>query len=82
VLAREAQEAGQLRQGVQQARDRGGVAGAPAGGERLGAAVGFGQRRRTGLGLDVVEDLSVVGLGRVLVSLAHLGQDVAGAVKP
>jgi hypothetical protein len=32
--------------------------------------------------VDVVEDLPVVGLDRVLVGCADLGQGVAGAMKP
>ncbi len=62
VLAGEAQEAGQLGQGVGQAGDRRGVAVAPAAGERLGTLACLVDRRLAGLGGDVVEDLPERGL--------------------
>jgi hypothetical protein len=80
VLAWEAQVGGELGQGVEHAGDRARVAGAPAGGERLGAAAGLDQGGLAWGLLDVVEDLPEGGLERVLVGCADLGEGVAGAM--
>lgn len=80
MLAGEAQEAGQLGQGVGQARDRCGVAVAVAAGEGLGPAAGFGDGLLARVGGDVVEDLPEGGLDLVLGVLWDLGEQVPTAL--
>jgi hypothetical protein len=58
------------------AGDRTRIPGAPAGGERLGAAARLGHRQRTAGSGDVVEALPAVGLDRVLVGRADLARVV------
>jgi hypothetical protein len=82
VLAGEAQETGEFRQGVQQAGDRCGVALAVVVGEGVRALAGLGDRCLVGLGGEVVEDLPERGLDLGLGVLWDLGDEVAGAVKP
>jgi hypothetical protein len=82
MLAREAQEAGQLGQGVGQAAHRRGVALAVPVGEDVRALAGLGDCRLAGVGGDVVEDLPERGLDLGLGMLGDLGEEVAGTVKP
>jgi hypothetical protein len=80
VLAREAQEAGQLGQGVQQAGDRCGVALVVAVGEGARPPAGLGDRSLAGFGVEVVEDLPERRLDLGLGVLWDLGEQVPGAV--
>ena len=61
VLGREAQVGDEVLEVVFEAVDRGGVELAPLRGERPGPVAGGGLGRGSGLGVDVVEDLPVLG---------------------
>jgi hypothetical protein len=76
----EAQEAGELGQGVQQAGDRCRVARVVAVGEGVRPLAGLGHRGLAGFGVDVVEDLPERGLDLGLGVLGHTREQVAGSV--
>jgi hypothetical protein len=78
VLGREMQVGGERAQVRAQALDCAGIAGAPLRGEVVGALQGDGDRLLARRRLEVVEDVPVVLLHRLLVGLADLGDQVAG----
>jgi hypothetical protein len=76
VLGREAQVGDEVLEVVLEALDGGRVDPAPLRRERLGPAAGDGLGGRSGLGVDVIEDLPDLTFYRRLGLNGHLGEDV------